>query len=234
MQATFIQDGKSVDYTPTIDTPAGTVVVVGQTVGIVTESIKANALGARSLTGIYGLVKDASEITDGASLYWDADGNPVGGVAGTGAATTSAGGNTFIGWAYGASHAADAMVQGRLSGGVATVTSNQYGPLNNAIADPGNAGAIPVVASGVCPLVSTAAQTRTLAAPAFAGQELSLGFKTDGGDIVIACATCFNLTGNNRLTFANAGEYVRLQAVEAGANLRWRVVSQDGGTFTTV
>jgi len=53
---------------------------------------------AAGLTGIYGLVKDASEITDGASLYWDADGNPYGGTAGSGCLTTTATDNTFVGF----------------------------------------------------------------------------------------------------------------------------------------
>jgi predicted RecA/RadA family phage recombinase len=234
MQATYVQQGDMIDYTPVGAVTAGTVVVQGNAVGVAGQAIPAGVLGALAVHGIFNFVKDGSEITAGASLYWDADGNPVGGVAGTGAVTTTAGGNTFLGWAVAAAAAGAATVTGRLSGGVASVTANHYGPLNNVIADPGNAGAIDVTASGVVALVSTAAQTRTLAAPTFAGQELSLGFKTDGGDIVVACATFFNLTGNNRLTFAAAGEFVRLQAVESGVNLRWRVVGKDGGTFTTV
>lgn len=91
-----------------------------------------------------------------------------------------------------------------------------------AITDPGDAGAIPVTVSGYCPLVTAAGETRTLAAPTYVGQELLLYMKTDMGDCVVTCATTFNETGNNTITFANTGESVRMIAVEEGGNLRWR------------
>lgn len=106
--------------------------------------------------------------------------------------------------------------------------------LSNLIADPGNAGAIPVIRSGCVPLVSTGAETRTLAAPSFAGQQLSLAFKTDGGDVVLTCASGLNQTGNNTITFNDAGDVVTLLAIEVGSNLRWRVQLNDGATLATV
>jgi len=108
------------------------------------------------------------------------------------------------------------------------------GPLNNAIADPSDAGAIPVTASGYVPVVTAGAETRTLAAPSFVGQELLLYMKTDGGDAVITCATGVNQTGNNTITMNDAGDVIRLAAIESGANLRWRVVVNDGCTLATV
>lgn len=235
MQATFVQDGKSVDYTPVGAVAAGTVVVTGNVVGVVTQPIAAGALGARNVYGIYDFVKAGDEITDGASLYWDADGNPVGGVAGTGCVTTTAGGNTFLGWANGAAAAGAAKVNARLCGGVASVTANHYGPLNNIVADPGNVTkAIPVTASGRVALVTAGAETRTLAAPTFAGQELLLAFKTDGGDCVVTCATGLNQTGNNTATFNDAGDILRMVAIEVGANLRWRITANDTVALATV
>ncbi len=102
------------------------------------------------------------------------------------------------------------------------------------VADPGDAGAIPVTTSAYCPLVTAGAETRTLAAPTFIGQELTLYMKTDGGDCVVTCSTTVNETGNNTITFANTGEAARIFAVEEGSNLRWRMATADGATLTTV
>jgi hypothetical protein len=61
--------------------------------------------------------------------------------------------------------------------GVDTVP--ERGPLESLIADPGNAGAIPVTRSGHVEIVTAAAETRTLAAPSFNGQLLLISMKTD-------------------------------------------------------
>jgi predicted RecA/RadA family phage recombinase len=99
MQAQFVQQGLSIDYTPGSAVAAGDVVVQGKLVGVAKLDIAANVLGALTVLGIFDGVKDASDITAvGTALYWDADGNPVGGEAGTGAYTTTATGNTFAGW----------------------------------------------------------------------------------------------------------------------------------------
>lgn len=103
-----------------------------------------------------------------------------------------------------------------------------------AIADPGNGGAIPVTTNGYCPIVTAGAETRTLAAPTFAGQQLSLYMKTDGGNCVITAAAAINAAGNNTITFADVTDHLKLEAVESGANLVWRVVSSDGAALSTV
>lgn len=102
------------------------------------------------------------------------------------------------------------------------------------IADPGNAGAIAVTSSGSVDIVTAAAETRTLAAPSFRGQLLSISMKTDGGDCVITCSTTVNQTGNNTITLNDAGDQVLLVAKRNGANLRWSVVANDGATLSTV
>lgn len=114
------------------------------------------------------------------------------------------------------------------------LADDNYNNLASPITDPGDAGAIPVTHGGYCPLVTGGAETRTLAAPTFIGQELLLYLKTDGGNCVVTCATTFNETGNNTATYDNTGEYQRLIAVEEGANLRWREVANDGAALTTV
>jgi hypothetical protein len=115
--------------------------------------------------------------------------------------------------------------------GIASAASN---PKTAGIADPGNAGAIPVTASGHVDIVTAAAETRTLAAPSFVGQELLVSMKTDGGDCVIAVATTINQTGNNRITLNDAGDAILLAAKANGSNIRWSVVSNDGCALSTV
>jgi hypothetical protein len=117
---------------------------------------------------------------------------------------------------------------------VPSVTANHYGPLNNVIADPGDAGAIPVTSSGYCPIVTAGSETRTLAIPAFIGQELLLYIKTDGGTCVITVASAINQTGNNTITMADVRDVIRLVAIESGSNRVWHVVSNDGAALSTV
>lgn len=102
------------------------------------------------------------------------------------------------------------------------------------ILDPGNGGTIPPKFSGSCPLVSAGAETRVLGAPKFLGQRMNLHMKTDGGDIVLTCATGVNQTGNNTLTFNDAGDVVTLEAIYVATALRWRIVVNDGVTASTV
>lgn len=102
------------------------------------------------------------------------------------------------------------------------------------ITDPGNAGAIPVTRSGTCPIVTTGAQTRTLAAPTFINQRLVLYFQTDGGDCVVTVAGTINVAGNNTITLNDANDTIQLVAVYNGSALRWRVAENDGCALSTV
>ena len=206
-QGRFIQNGLAIDYTPGADVAAGDVVVQGVVVGVAKVPIASGVLGALAVTGIYDMVKDDSDISSGDSLFWDADGDPVGGTAGTGACTKTR------------------TVNGTLSLADA---------LTAAVADPGDAGAIAVTKSGTCPLVTGGAETRTLAIPGYAGQLLNLAFQTDGGDCVVTVASGINQTGNNTLTFADAGDQLLLVAIENGAAFAWRIVSNDGVALSTV
>lgn len=106
--------GCAVDYTPSGAESVGDVVVQGQLVGVATRDIAANALGALYLEGVFNVVKANGAIDVGDALYWDADGNPQGGTAGTGCATTTAATNTFIGRAVAAAGATDEYVTTKL------------------------------------------------------------------------------------------------------------------------
>jgi len=233
MQATFVQDGLNIDYTPVSAVVAGQVVVQGSMIGVAKTPIAAGALGSLAVRGLFDVAKANEQQALGAALYWDADGNPYNGTAGTGCATTTSSGNTFIGFTQAAAGATDETVRVLWSGPVA-LTNTVHNALTADLTDPGNAGAIPVTDSGKCDLVTTGAQTRTLAAPTYVGQMLLLSLKTDGGNCVITCATTVNQTGNNTITMDDAGDAILLAAKANGANKRWSVVSNDGCALSTV
>jgi predicted RecA/RadA family phage recombinase len=232
MQATFVQEGCSVDHTPSGAVDAGDVVVVNGHIRIAKLPIAASALGALASGGLFKVVKDSSNISDGNALYWDADGDPVGGTAGTGAISTTSTNNTFFGFAQEDAGTGVATVKVRLIHVPSAIVTGAA--IATAITDPGASGAIPVTGNGSVQIVSAGAETRTLAAPSFVGQELLLCMKTDGGDCVITCATGINQTGNNTITMNDAGDSIRLNAIQNGANIRWRVVYNDGCTLSTV
>lgn len=96
------------------------------------------------------------------------------------------------------------------------------------IADPGNGKAIPVSTSGVCPLKSAGAETRTLAIPTFIGQRLALICDTYVGDIVITASQAVNQANNKTLTFGVATDAIELVAMTVAGALRWRVMGNDG------
>lgn len=230
-QCRTVAAGDEFDYTPVAAVAAGQVVIQNGMFAFANVPIAAAAKGALATAGgrIVALVKENGAMSVGNAIYWAAAGNPQGGTAGTGAATTTATGNTYAGRCVAAAGANDEFVLVQLDTGVVT-----QGGLENAITDPGNAGAIPVTRTGRVALVSAGAETRTIAAPSFAGQELLLYMKTDGGDITVTVATTVNEAGNNTIVFDNTGEACRLVAVEEGANLRWRLAAVDGAALSTV
>lgn len=106
-------------------------------------------------------------------------------------------------------------------------------PKQFVVPDPGNGGAIAPGASGICSLVSTGAETRTVAAPEHFGQELTLAMQTDGGDIVVTFSAAFNAAGNTTMTFADVMDVATLISIWNGANLRWRICCNDGVALST-
>jgi len=74
MTATYIHEGNSIDYTPAADVAAGEVVVQGELVGVAKIDIKANALGALAVTGVFDFPKAtgaSTAIGEGLDVYWD-------------------------------------------------------------------------------------------------------------------------------------------------------------------
>jgi len=222
--ANYVHQGDSIDYTPSAAVAAGAVVVQGDIIGVARTPIAANVLGSLAAEGVFDFPKatsGGSALAAGTTVYWDAAASQ---------ATATSVGNKQLGKVVTAAADGDATVRVRLDG-IASVANN---PKTTGIADPGNAGAIPVTASGHVDIVTAAAETRTIAAPSFVGQELLLSMKTDGGDCVITVATTINQAGNNTITLNDAGDCVVLLAKQNGANKRWSVAFNDGAALSTV
>jgi predicted RecA/RadA family phage recombinase len=108
MQAQFIQDGSAVDLTPEIDIAVGSIVIVGDLVGITKRDLKAGVLGSIAVEGIFDVPKDPSQavaFTAGQRVYVDTDGEPL----------TTATGNKYLGKAVQAAAADSDSVRIRLS-----------------------------------------------------------------------------------------------------------------------
>jgi predicted RecA/RadA family phage recombinase len=227
----FVESGDRIDFTPVSAVTAGDLVDLGGgLVGFTDNDVAAGSLGSASLTGIRRGVKSTGAIAKDQIVYWNPTANPVVGTAGSGAwSATPAAGAVKTAICLRAALSDDPQV-------LLLQLQPIYlrGPVEKLIADPGNAGAIPVNDSGYCPIVTAGSETRTLAAPSFIGQELLLYIKTDGGTCVITVASAINQTGNNTITMADVRDVIRLVAIESGANRVWHIVSSDGAVLSTV
>lgn len=111
-QARYVHSGVSIDHTPAQAVAAGDVVVLDD--GLVTIAklpIPAQTLGAVDTVGVFDGRKVNGPIDAGEPVYWDADGNPQGGTAGTGALTTDDTAGPFAGYAIAAALTADERVR---------------------------------------------------------------------------------------------------------------------------
>jgi predicted RecA/RadA family phage recombinase len=70
-EATNVQDGVNVDYTPGADVLAGKVVVINGTVRIVNVDIASGVLGATAAEGVFDVTKGATTFADGGEVFWD-------------------------------------------------------------------------------------------------------------------------------------------------------------------
>lgn len=114
MQAVFIQEGDSIDYTPVSAVAVGQVVVIGDDVFVAKMAIAAGALGSVCGEGVFDMVKITGALTAGDKVYWNPTGNPVGGVAGTGAIQATASGSSFAGVVVESALSADETVKVKL------------------------------------------------------------------------------------------------------------------------
>jgi predicted RecA/RadA family phage recombinase len=121
MEAIFVQEGKTIDYTPVSAVTAGSIVVIGSIPAYVGSPIAAGVLGAASVEGVYDVLKGAETYTAGDSVYWDADGTPTGGST-TGCATDNAALGELMGWAVKDAATGDARVRVKFTSAKRTAT----------------------------------------------------------------------------------------------------------------
>ena len=104
----FVQDDEFVDYIPSQDVAAGSIVVQADLVGIAQRAIPANTLGALAVEGIFDFPKatgTSSGIAAGTKVYWDATNSVV---------TATASTNKYLGKTTRAAADGDATVRVRL------------------------------------------------------------------------------------------------------------------------
>jgi predicted RecA/RadA family phage recombinase len=73
MPAIFIQEGESIDYTPTEDVALGAVVVLANAIGVACRPIPASTLGALAMGGVFEVPRaPGAALPQGTTLHWDA------------------------------------------------------------------------------------------------------------------------------------------------------------------
>lgn len=99
--------------------------------------------------------------------------------------------------------------------------------------DPGDAGTITIDRNlAVVPLISAAAETRTLGRPTRQGIICTLHMQTDGGDITITVTGGYDEAGNTSMTFDDAGEFATFLSVYDGSDYYWRLIASSNGVAT--
>ncbi|WP_428558577.1 MAG: DUF2190 family protein [Solidesulfovibrio sp. DCME] len=107
----YIQSGDRLKFSISEAVASGQPVVVGTRVGVACGDIAAGDSGILEMKGVFSLPKKTGAITQGQPVYFDADGDPLGGTAGTGAVTTVASGNTPAGFAFEAAAETDTTIR---------------------------------------------------------------------------------------------------------------------------
>ena len=97
--------------------------------------------------------------------------------------------------------------------------------------DPGDGGKLPVSKHGLVEIVTSGAETRTLADPKVAGVRLGIIFRYDGGNCVISCASAINSVGHDTITLDSEGDFVELFSVKTDSQYYWRQIANVGANI---
>lgn len=118
--AKSVAEGEKIDYTPVAAVVAGAIIEVGNRAFPVPINIAAGEKSAYDTEGLWDVPKATGALNAGDAIFWDNDGTPNVGDASSGAATATAAGNKFLGYAS-ADAASDAKyVRVRLADGPTT------------------------------------------------------------------------------------------------------------------
>jgi len=210
---------RTVIYTHSSATVKDTIYLLNSKPMLAVNSADANVANVYVVSGLIEYAKVSAQAwTGGVNLYWSASLSQF---------TTASSGNTLAGFA--AEAAANPSSTGLIVLSPMLVGTNG---LENVIADPGNAGAIPIIASGIVLITTAGSETRTLASPTYDGQELALLVTVDGGTCVITASQSVNYAGNTVITMADVADFVKLTGVTIGGVKKWRIAANDGATLS--
>lgn len=219
----YRQDGNTISYTPVSAVTAGDVIVLGTLlVCIALRDIAANVLGALAVRGVFDVPKVTGAISAGDPLYWDADGDPVGGTAGSGAFTATASNGTFAGFATADAASGDETVSLSLQSRDSAVAVAR----GSLVQDDLKSYPVPVDALRVW----DAPHTNAVGTPA--NDDLGIVYNTfltappsiETGDLKAAGAT----TRKVGFQFAVPPEYVAGQTITLRANAGMKTTVSDG------
>ena len=101
----YIQDGKTISFTPTAAVASGEAVLLGMLLVVAIGAIAANTAGEGVTEGVFELPKKSTDVvTQGADLYWDDTAKNL---------TITASTNKFVGkaWAAAANPSATVWVK---------------------------------------------------------------------------------------------------------------------------
>lgn len=117
MAKTHVQKGDFLTYTNSSGATilSGSMVLVGSRLGVASGDIPDGLSGELAMAEVHALPKATGEASQGAKLYYDADGSPVGGASGDGCLTTTSEANTLVGYAFSAAASGDATVNIKLN-----------------------------------------------------------------------------------------------------------------------
>lgn len=212
--STLISEGAVLDYTPSGEIAAGDVTIVNSMPTLAEQAIAANAEGGISTGGVWRVPKITGAVSLFAAVYWDADADPVSGTAGSGAATTTAADNTFLGFAVASALSGGATVD------VLRVLLPPPRPLDvTAVAAAGSAqGDAAALALGLN-VVSAADGTKGVKLPAAAAGRVVFVKSTTAGQVLKvypATGDAINaLSANTALSLASGATPAILVAADA-------------------
>lgn len=116
MAKNHIQPGKNITYSNSGSLIAsGQPVLINDLFGVALVDIATGGVGEVATEQVYALPKVSGGMNPGQIVYWDPAGNPVGGVAGSGALTTTPGALKRAGIVWAAAVAGDATVAVKLN-----------------------------------------------------------------------------------------------------------------------
>jgi predicted RecA/RadA family phage recombinase len=91
----FKQEGKRINFTASAAVVSGDLLIMGELAAVALTDVDSGAKGVAAVEGVWELPKKATGvINQGDKVYWDADGNPYVGDAGSGCLTNAVGHHT--------------------------------------------------------------------------------------------------------------------------------------------